>query len=104
MSGEERWWYVAAVVQAAAGAVLLHFFLSLPHIWNSPARAWLWVGAGLVPLIAATVHLRRAFSARQRRLRTAAGQCLACGYDLRGSAGQCPECGRDTAADALHHP
>ncbi len=30
----------------------------------------------------------------QKHLRAKAGECLACGYDLRGSSGACPECGR----------
>ena len=34
----------------------------------------------------------------RRRRRARAGQCPACGYDLRGSArGVCPECGAATA-------
>lgn len=36
----------------------------------------------------------------QSHLRRKAGECLACGYDLRGSTGACPECGHAREASA----
>ena len=43
--------------------------------------------------IAPAVAARRWGLARRRRLRIAAGLCVACGYDMRASAERCPECG-----------
>ena len=54
--------------------------LYLPH--------WL---LGCATLAAPAWHLLRSVRARRR---PAAGQCTACGYDLRATPGRCPECGR----------
>jgi hypothetical protein len=54
----------------------------------------LMVAFGLLPAHAAWRRLRR----RRAAARTAAGFCVACGYDLRGTPGRCPECGRAVPA------
>jgi len=54
-------------------------FVRVPH--------WFLLTACL-PLPVVAVWLRR-----RRRLRTSAGLCWRCGYDLRATPGRCPECG-----------
>ena len=44
---------------------------------------------GVLPAVWLTRWRRSAIAARRRD----AGQCAACGYDLRASPGRCPECG-----------
>jgi hypothetical protein len=48
----------------------------------------------VVPVVAGVQLVR----SRRRTRRIRAGQCVACGYDLRGSPDRCPECGRDARA------
>jgi hypothetical protein len=55
------------------------------------------LAAGMIVVPARSLH-----RGRRLRRRRAAGQCLACGYDLRGAEHECcPECGAAVAAAAV---
>jgi hypothetical protein len=60
-------------------------YAHVPH-W----AALLFFGVLTMPLVM-TVH--RSIRAKRR---AAAGQCIACGYDVRATPGRCPECGAAT--------
>jgi hypothetical protein len=65
---------------------LTFYFFGLPHLL-------LAVALSIAPLIAIGQAMRRLARTRQRERRAIAGQCPACGYDLRASTVRCPECG-----------
>lgn len=91
----------------------------LPGVWVSRGSGWFGrgdypaSGGPLYPVTVLTVRwdallllfavtpaaltARRILAARRKRLRTAAGRCPSCGYDLRASHERCPECGATTA-------
>lgn len=52
----------------------------------------LWAVA-LPAALASALGIQAVRRDHRRRRRMTAGQCLACGYDLRASPGRCPECG-----------
>ena len=79
--------------QAVAAAALITFKPG----W-SVLRPWqIWVITAPLGLFALVglLQLARARRMTRIRLRLRAGQCLACGYDLRESPERCPECGRE---------
>jgi hypothetical protein len=99
----DRWQYTSA---APANPWPVRFaFLGFSY-WNttlppSPQRGPIHVAGFTVPhgLFAAVLALgpavaaRRLWLARRRRVRIAAGLCVACGYDMRASRERCSECG-----------
>jgi hypothetical protein len=90
----------AVIPPTTGGWAKLGFWMSREwDDWNAAAPTWpLLLLAG----IPAALWLRGLAKARARRRRLAAGQCPACGYDLRGSppGGPCPECGAAAADGA----
>ena len=99
----EGWRYTAA---APANPWPLRFTLLGFSYWNTtlpPTRQWgpalafgLTVPHGLLAALLAVgpaVTARCSWLSRRRRLRTAGGLCVACGYDLRATPERCPECG-----------
>jgi hypothetical protein len=69
------------------------------EVWHVKAsKSSVRVPHGLVAaltLILPGIHVSRAI---RRHLRTRAGLCPTCNYDLRASPTRCPECGRDAKA------
>ena len=78
-SGRERNWPYLLIY---GGEPVSGFIAVVPY--------WLVVAlTGVLPAKAAAT----AVTSRRRRRRALAGQCVACGYDLRATPGRCPECG-----------
>jgi len=100
---DRQWWF-------RADADTYQMQLPIPRPTTKPATApavtysarvvyfeipswFLWLLAGLYP-----IYRLIDFPNQRRRKRFAAGECLACGYDLRHTPDRCPECGRVPAS------
>ena len=64
---------------------------SLPGVYYFGDR--IFVAHWLISLVTFPMPLLALFRWVGRSKRYAAGQCVACGYDLRASGDRCPECG-----------
>jgi hypothetical protein len=96
---EKEWWF-------RAEAQTYHMQLPIPKPATKPATApvatypmrvaFYEIPAWLFWLLAVPYPLYRLIDVpnNRRRKRFAAGQCLACGYDLRHTPDRCPECGQ----------
>jgi membrane associated rhomboid family serine protease len=82
----------ALVVMAVIYAWAL--FTSEPDLYGKSVSAWAFLPALVVGVVYAIVRARAEFDRQRRHIRTRAGHCENCDYDLRGlPEPRCPECG-----------
>ena len=85
----QRFGYTYGVIMSSNARISVsgQKFAVLAPFWSIASTV------GLLTSFPTVVSVRQLVRGRTSRLRTRAGQCPVCGYDLRGSADRCPECG-----------